>query len=181
VAAFAATNVDGLFLTAALLSAAPQRLRQVVAGTFLGIGALYAASAAASLVALVVPPWAVALLGLLPLGIGLKQLLSRGEANDEAPRAAHGVLGVAAINIAFGGDNIGVYTPLFASGGPAAIAIYGIVFALLTGVLCWLAHRLVSHPALGAPVRRHAPRLVPWVLIGLGLWILAEGLLLDRG
>ena len=172
-----ATNIDGLFLTAALLSNAAGPARAVVAGTFLGIGALYAVSAAASLVSLVVPAGAIALLGLLPLGIGLKQLVGAGNATEEAAPAAHGVLGVAGINIAFGGDNIGVYTPLFASGGIEAIAVYGGVFALLTALLCWLAHRLVIHPALGAPVRRYAPRLVPWVLIVLGLWILAQGFL----
>jgi cadmium resistance protein CadD (predicted permease) len=85
---------------------------------------------------------------------------------------AHGVFAVAAINIAAGGDNIGVNTPLFATATGEAIALYGAVFAVLTGVLCWAAHRLVTHPALGAPARRWGPRAVPWVLIGLGLWIL---------
>ena len=174
-AVFAATNVDGLFITAALLSSPATRARDVVAGTYAGIAALYAASAAASLVALVIPPGAIALLGLVPLAIGVRLMLPRKGAAEEKLPYAQGVLAVAGINIASGGDNVGVYAPLFAASPGYAIAFYGVVFAVLTGVLCYAAHRLVSHPALAAPVRRYGPRLVPWVLIALGVWILAGG------
>jgi cadmium resistance protein CadD (predicted permease) len=171
-AVFAATNVDGLFLTAALLSSPATRLRHVVAGTYAGIGLLYGVSALGSLVALVIPEGAIALLGLVPMAIGLKQLLA-GESPQQTAPPAHGVLAVAGINIAAGGDNVGVYTPLFAASSGPAITLYGAVFAVLTALLCWTAHRLVTHPALGAPVRRWGPRLVPWILIALGVWILA--------
>ncbi|HEX5756745.1 MAG TPA: cadmium resistance transporter [Arenimonas sp.] len=174
-AAFAATNIDALFLTAALLSAASTRPPQVFAGTFAGIGVLYAASALAALVSLVVPQGAIALLGLIPLAIGLKQLLQRAPGDGPALEAGHGMLAVAGIHIAFGADNLGVYTPLFAASPGDAIALYGVVFALLTAVLCFAANRLVGHPALGAAVRRYGARTVPWVLIALGGWILLGG------
>ena len=147
----------------------------MVAGTYLGIGVLYAASVAGSLVALAIPAVYIALLGLVPLALGLRLLFSKNASDETAP-SAQGVMAVAGINIAAGGDNIGVYTPLFASITGPTIAIYGAVFALLTGALCWAAHLLVTHPALGAPVRRWGPRLVPWVLIALGLWILVGAL-----
>jgi cadmium resistance protein CadD (predicted permease) len=146
----------------------------VVAGTYLGIGALYAASVALALAAAAIPDRFVALLGLVPLALGVRLLFSKS--TDEPVPAAQGILAVAGINIAAGGDNIGVYTPLFASISNEAVAVYGAVFAMLTGALCWAAHRLVTHPALGAPVRRWGPRLVPWVLIALGVWILAGAL-----
>ena len=147
----------------------------MVAGTYLGIGALYAVSVALGLAAAAIPAGYIALLGLVPLGLGVKLLFTKQTSEEPAP-AAQGVMAVAGINIAAGGDNIGVYTPLFATTTAEAIAIYGAVFAALTGALCWAAHRLVTHPALGAPVRRWGPRLVPWVLIALGLWILAGAL-----
>jgi cadmium resistance protein CadD (predicted permease) len=147
----------------------------VVAGTYLGIGALYALSVVAALFAAAIPSGYIPLLGLVPLGLGLKQVFS--SAKDETPLpAGQGALAVAGINIAAGGDNIGVYTPLFAATSGEAIALYGAVFAVLTGALCWTAQRLVTHPALGAPLRRWGPRLVPWVLVVLGVWILAGGL-----
>lgn len=174
-AVFAATNVDALFLTAALLSSPATRLRHVVAGTYAGIGLLYGVSAFGSLVSLIIPAGTIALLGLVPIALGLKQLLGKGAAEQSVP-VMHGVFAVAAINVASGADNIGVYTPLFAASTGPAIALYGALFAVLTGVLCWAAQRLVNHPSLGAPARRYGPRLVPWVLIALGVWILAGGL-----
>lgn len=170
---FVATNIDGLFLTAALLSDRSLRTRDVVLGTYAGIGALYAVSAAASMVSLVVPPEYIALLGLAPIAIGIRQLWQRSNETETEIPAKHGVLAVAAINVAFGGDNIGVYAPVFATSPGHAIALYGLIFAVLTGLWCYAAHRLVNHPALGAPVRRHGPRIVPFVLIALGLWILS--------
>jgi len=174
VAAFAATNLDGLLLAAALFADPRYRGRDVTLGTFLGIAALYAASVAASLVSLVIPAGYIALLGLVPLALGVKQLLERSEAVDAPPAGGRtGLLGVAAINVAMGGDNVGVYTPLFAAASAPAIALYGAVFACLTAAMCLAARRLVRHPAWGAPIRRHGRRVMPFVLIALGAWILA--------
>jgi len=145
-----------------------------VLGTFAGIAALYGAACAASLVSLVIPEGYVALLGLIPLFLGTRQLFDRDAGEPAAPRAGrHGLLAVAGVNIAMGGDNIGVYTPLFAAAPAAAIAVYGAVFALLTGAMCYAAFRLVAHPARGAPIRRTGRRAMPYVLIALGIWILA--------
>jgi len=173
VAAFAATNIDGLLLAAALFADRRYQAREVVLGTFAGIGALYGASVAASLAALVIPAGYIALLGLVPLGIGVKQLLEGANGAAETGRARHGLLGVAAINIAMGGDNIGVYTPLFATAPGPAVALYGVVFAVLTAALCYGALKLVAHPAAGAPIRRYGQRIMPYVLIALGAAILA--------
>ena len=169
---FAATNIDGLFLTAALLADRSFRARDVIIGTYAGIAALYAASAAGSLVSLIAPPAVIALLGLVPIAIGVRQLTKK-QASDSVPVKQGGIGAVAALNVAMGADNIGVYTPVFAASPAADIAAYGAIFAVLTGLWCYAAYRLVNHPSIGAPVRRYAPRLVPFVLIGLGLWILS--------
>ena len=172
VAMFAATNIDGLFLTAALLADRSFRARDVIIGTYAGIAALYAASAAGSLVSLIAPPAVIALLGLVPIAIGVRQLTKK-QASDSVPVKQGGIGAVAALNVAMGADNIGVYTPVFAASPAADIVAYGAIFAVLTGLWCYAAYRLVNHPSIGAPVRRYAPRLVPFVLIGLGLWILS--------
>lgn len=169
---FAATNIDGLFLTAALLADRSFRPRDVVLGTYAGIAALYAASAVGSLVSLIAPPAVIALLGLVPIVIGMQQLRRR-QADEPLQVKSAGLLAVAGLNVAMGADNIGVYTPVFAASPGADIATYGAIFAMLTGIWCYAAYRLVNHPSIGVPVRRYAPRLVPFVLIGLGLWILS--------
>jgi len=49
--------------------------------------------------------------------------------------------------------------------------VIGIVFAIMTGLWCLGAHWLVNHRALGLPIRTQAHRIVPLVLIGLGILI----------
>ena len=54
-----------------------------------------------------------------------------------------------------GGDNIGVYMPLFATRTISATAIIVTVFMIMTALWIGITHRLVSHPTLGAPIRRY--------------------------
>jgi cadmium resistance protein CadD (predicted permease) len=42
----------------------------------------------------------------------------------------------------------------------------------MTALLCMLAHWMVSHPRLGAPLRRYGHILAPLVLIALGILII---------
>ena len=171
--AFAATNVDDLLLLIAFFSAGICRARDVILGQYAGIGLLYAASAAAALVSLAVPAAYLSLLGLVPILIGLRQVFGRQPREVRVP-AVSGFLSVAAVTLANGGDNIGVYTPLFTIGGASTIGIFGAVFAVLTALWCLAAYWLVRHPAAGAQIRRHGPRLVPYALIAIGLVVLAS-------
>jgi cadmium resistance protein CadD (predicted permease) len=170
-AAFAATNLDDLLLLIAFFAAGTYRARDVVLGQYAGIGLLFAVSAAASLVSLVIPASHLSLLGLLPVLIGLKQLFGK-DAPERAVPATSGFLSVAAVTVASGGDNIGVYTPLFATSSAQAIGAIGAIFAVMTALWCLAAHWLVRHPAAGAPIRRYGSKAMPLVLIGIGLFIL---------
>jgi cadmium resistance protein CadD (predicted permease) len=194
VVVFASTNLDDIFLLAAFFADPRLRPRTVVAGQLLGIGVLVAASAAAALAALAVPPGWIALLGIVPLALGVRGLveLRRGGGPDDedAVPAALGegaaerrtrsrVLAVAGVTIANGGDNLGVYIPLFAS-APGDIPLHAAVFAVLTGLWCWLGHRLVNNRWAGGAVRRYGHVALPFVLIGLGLFILSGARVLLR-
>jgi len=173
VTAFAATNLDDLFLLVAFFAAGWGRARDVVLGQYAGIGALFAVSALASLFALALPAGYVCLLGLLPVLLGLKLLLADNDAAAPQTAPGAGILSVATTTVANGGDNIGVYVPLFATSSTLEIGLYGAIFALMTGLWCMAAHWLVRHPAAGAPIRRHGPKVAPFILIALGLVILA--------
>jgi cadmium resistance protein CadD (predicted permease) len=186
---FAATDIDDLVLLTAFF--ADERLRRgaIVAGQFLGIGALTAASAAAAFAALVVPPHWPSLLGVIPLAMGLWKLweLLRNRADDtddeaQNARAAGGrpgsqVLSVTAVTIANGGDNLSVYIPLFAS-QPWGAPVFVAVFAAMTALWCAIAHAFVRHPASAALVQRWGHMILPAVLIALGAWILRDARLL---
>jgi cadmium resistance protein CadD (predicted permease) len=80
------------------------------------------------------------------------------------------------VTIASGGDNIGVYLPLFATWRPRDCAILIIIFLLMTYVWCFFAHWLVHHRSLRAPIAKWGTRLFPLVLLILGLHILFPAL-----
>lgn len=188
---FVSTDIDDLFLLAAFFADPRLRPRNVVAGQFLGIGALVAASAAAALAAVAVPEGWTALLGIVPLALGVRGLLELRGGDDDADeeharaeaaaerRTGSQTLAVAGVTIASGGDNLGVYIPLFAS-EPAAIPVFAAIFAVMTALWCWVGYRLVNHPRLGAVLRRYGRVALPFVLIALGLVILSGALVLVR-
>ena len=179
VAMFAASNIDDIFVLLGFFGDRKFHAYQVVLGQCLGFTTLVSVSLAASLVSLVFAPAYVGLLGFLPILIGQKRLFdlwhaSRGDEID-VPKAGLGnVLAVATVTIANGSDNIGIYTPIFATSTGPEIGATIVVFAM--GVAAWLifAHWLVSHPSLGAPIRRNAHRLVPFALIAIGAIILYD-------
>lgn len=178
---FAATNIDDLFVLLGFFADPKLRARHVVLGQYLGIGALYGISVIGSLISLVISPAYIGLLGLAPIAIGLKKLwelrqdADRSEEEPESQTAKPGnVVAVAAVTIANGGDNISIYTPLFATRSGFDVAVIGIVFVGMTAVWLAVAHWLVNHRTVGAPIRRYGRRVVPFVLIGLGILILSE-------
>lgn len=81
---------------------------------------------------------------------------------------------VAAVTIANRGDNIGIYLPLFASSQLFSLAVVLSVFFLLVGVWCYIAYRLARQPAVADVLSRYGEALVPFVFIGLGIFILLE-------
>jgi cadmium resistance protein CadD (predicted permease) len=180
---FVTTDIDDLFVLVGFLSDPKFKPRQVAFGQLAGLAVLYGTSVVFSLLSLVIPAAYIGLLGVLPIAIGLKELWERRQAGepedapDDSPvgaRTRGNMLTVAAVTIANGGDNLGIYTPIFATRGALDVALIGLVFAAMTLVWVGAAFWLTRHPTLGAPIRRHGQRVVPFVLVALGFWILYE-------
>ncbi|MFK0167113.1 cadmium resistance transporter [Rhizobium sp. NPDC090279] len=162
IALFASTNIDDIFVLLSLFADPKFRPGEIVVGQYVGIAALVAVSVAASLVSLILAPEYVGLLGLLPILIGLKRLydLRKGNDRDEEEggtvKTGFGnIAAVVAVTLANGGDNIGIYTPVFATSTNLEIFVYIVVFLAMVAVWLLLAHRMVNHPAIGAPIRRY--------------------------
>ena len=189
---FASTNVDDVFVLVGFFSDKRFRARDTVLGQYVGITALFIASVAASLLSLVIPLPYIGLLGVIPIWIGGKKLLELYQRRDRTEDTlehhsdanTNGVATVALMTVANGGDNIGVYTPSFATRSAHEIVIIALVFAVMTALWCFVAHGIVNHPKLGSPIRLYGHRITPVVLVGLGILILYQagsfGLLLRR-
>jgi cadmium resistance protein CadD (predicted permease) len=84
VAAFAATNIDDIFVLMMFFSSSSMTfpVKQVVSGQYTGIGLLVAISALGSFISLAVPTYIIALLGIVPIVIGIKKLVVFRKKNE---------------------------------------------------------------------------------------------------
>jgi cadmium resistance protein CadD (predicted permease) len=180
---FVSTNVDDLFVLVGFFADRAFRRRDIIAGQYAGSAVLFALGLAGSLLSLVIPRAYLGFLGIFPILIGVRNLLAlrhdrdRHEESPQLQRKAGSygrMAGVALVTVANGGDNIGIYAPVFAVHTGYAIAVIGMVFVAMTALWCYLARWLVNHPKLGAPIRNNAHLVVPVVLIGLGFLIMYE-------
>lgn len=196
-AAFIATNIDDILILMLFFSQVNTafRPRHIVIGQYLGFVVLILACLPGFFGGLLIPQEWIGLLGILPIVIGVKQLVSPDDDEAEvqgvscerepidAKRSFRGrvanlvdpqTYGVAAVTVANGGDNIGIYIPLFASSNLAVLSVTLVVFFVLIAVWCAIAYRLARFPAIAHILTRYSHWLVPFVLIGLGIYILVE-------
>ncbi|MFI6428609.1 cadmium resistance transporter [Promicromonospora sp. NPDC050880] len=180
---FVATNIDDIVVLTVLfaVSARGSQLRawQIVAGQYLGLITLITASFLAALGLTIVPDEWVGLLGLIPLAIGVLALVRtlRGQDDDdeaESALKAVGLLGVAGITIANGGDNIAIYTPVFRTMSTTDTLITIAVFLVLLALWCLLARIVGTNETVTEALEKVEHWLVPVVFIGLGVFILIE-------
>jgi cadmium resistance protein CadD (predicted permease) len=189
VVAFVSTNVDGLLVLMIFLADRTYDARHVVLGQFAAVALWLLISVGIAHAALVLPTQWLALLGVLPVGLGLLKLVEsrRADGADEiAPlepetqgllKRVHSRAGaVALVAVSNGADNIALYVALFANSTRAEITGYSVLFLVLAGLWCGLAHLLVRTPWLGQRIGDSGQKLLPFILIGLGVYILSKGL-----
>ncbi|CCI20629.1 Cadmium resistance transporter homolog [Microcystis aeruginosa PCC 9807] len=193
VAAFVATNLDDILILTILFSQTGKlfRRRDIVIGQYIGFILLVIASLAGFFGCFLIPtPW-IRYLGLVPVILGIVSLLKEEE--EEAPEnvevdledAKNSPFGswfdsrtysVAALTVANGSDNIGIYVPLFASSTVTSLIVIVSVFLILVGVWCAFAYGLTSVPTIATILTSQGSTFVPCVLIGLGIFIVKESI-----
>lgn len=182
VAIFVGTGIEDLFtLTALFLSSritGQPRPWQIVTGWYAGIACLVVISVGVALGLVFVPEDWTGLLGLVPLAIGIYKLTqairARGKQASVQPLMAAGVVSVAALAISNGGDNIGVYVPVFRTVGPLHSAVMVAVIAVCLGVWCLLASVLGSHKGVVAIMGPYGKWIIPAVYITVGTVIIVN-------
>jgi cadmium resistance protein CadD (predicted permease) len=86
------------------------------------------------------------------------------------------VLKVAVMTVANGGDNIGIYLPLFASlsDKPGSLITTLIVFYILVGVWCAISYALIRCKFIARTLGEYGHYIVPLLLIALGIYVMYE-------
>lgn len=183
---FAVTNIDDiLVLSLFFAQGAGHRgsAARVVAGQYLGFTAILAVAIAAALGATFLPKPVIPYLGLLPLALGVRAAWQvwknhqrgNGDVKPECQQGGPRSLEVAAVTFANGGDNIGVYVPVFATAGVVGMSVYAVVFLILVGVWCAAGRFFATRPVIARALSQWGHILLPLVLIAIGSLILIEG------
>ncbi|MEI2582530.1 cadmium resistance transporter [Scytonema sp. PRP1] len=201
VATFVATNIDDIVILTLLFAQVNTSLRSrhIVAGQYLGFTVLVAISLLGFFGNFMLPSVWMDVSGFIPIAIGLNRLVNLEEDNsDEQPAMRSSVsfpirmlspqtYSVAAITIANGGDNVGIYMPLFANTQLTSLLVILSVFFVLVAVWCYAAYLLthnkaIAQSAVAKPIAliidRYGNSLVPFLLIGLGVYIALDSLAL---
>ncbi|MDQ3816966.1 MAG: cadmium resistance transporter [Acidobacteriota bacterium] len=185
---FAATNVDDIFILMLFFSQTGKVFHRwhIIVGQYLGFTALVLISLLGFFGGLIIPRAWVGLLGLLPIALGVRQWLNRSkedlkESEEEArvrktrkAGAVTAITSVAAVTFANGGDNIGVYSPLFAASDFTRLMILLSVFYLLIAVWCLIGYAVTRRRAVAHLITHYGHLFVPFVLVGLGVYIIYE-------
>ncbi|MEH2117808.1 cadmium resistance transporter [Nostoc sp.] len=195
--AFIATNIDDIIILLIFFSQVDVnfRRRHILLGQYLGFTAIIIASLPGFFGGLVIQREWIGLLGLLPIAIGIQQLIYKKEETATVQTVTSDfsqstptnpvlafilsvlhpqIYKVAAVTVANGGDNISIYIPLFAGHDLASLGVILSIFFVMVGVWCAIAYFLSRQPTIAYILSRYGKAVVPFVLIGLGLFILYE-------
>jgi cadmium resistance protein CadD (predicted permease) len=190
VSAFVATNLDDLFVLTIFFGSKDFNNTSVVLGQYIGILLLIIFSLLAYFFKFIIPMSYIALFGIIPLGIGLKNIwnlrkkgfkgipnkkfrdLDTGNCID-SKISRETILKVTSVTFFNGGDNIGVYMSLFASAGIIQMILTNSIFIILVGVWCLISYFMVKNRIIGYKLERYGHIILPFVLILIGLVILS--------
>lgn len=184
---YTATNIDDLILLALLFARGAQQpgsTWRIVLGHYLGMLLILAMSVIIALGAgFYLPLQIIPLFGLVPIGMGLWVIWRhrRGGDHDEQAHLGERKVGVwtaLVLTVAHGGNNMGVYIPVFLRGELTTMLTYCVIFLLLAGGALALARFISQRSGVADFFTRWDHIVYPAVLIGVGVWILVEGWLL---
>ncbi len=196
-AAFATTFDDNIYLTAFFGKVNHTfHPKHIIIGEFVGFTALVFASLPGFFGGLFLPEAWIGLLGILPIIIGISNLMSRDDDSDtiqdvsvnfsksfKPRRHKKSLLAtlrdpqtyrVSAVTIANGGNNIGIYVPLFATTNLPSLGVILCVCYLTVGLWCLLSYNLTRNPLMAPLMARYGRKIFPFVLMWLGFSIMMK-------
>jgi cadmium resistance protein CadD (predicted permease) len=174
--AFFSTSIDNLGTLLLFFSARECRPRRIAAGylgsTWIVIGAAWAASQLSRSFS----PESIGYLGLVPIGLGIRRAwqLRPPAGAAAAVSRVDGAAAVALVNLAQNSDNLTVFTCLFAD---SAHELHRVAFGALAAsaaAWCGLGFWLARRTPLAQPLRRVSRLALPFLLVAVGTYILAD-------
>ncbi len=170
--AFIGTMVDNFIAYAAQLSVTdPSRHFRAGVGQFCGLVALILLAVTVGSALEGIPIRWVGILAVAPLGLAIHAWRHR---KDPVRVVRRGAITTFLVMVAFGGDNLAVWIPIYGTGSVShGLITTGVFLVLDLGVLA-LARAIASHPRVLAAGQRWAPTVTPFLYATLAVVIVWE-------
>jgi cadmium resistance protein CadD (predicted permease) len=199
--AIATTFDDNIYLTGFFSKVNRTfRPKHIVVGELIGFSVLVTVSLVGFLIGLALDSSIIGLLGVLPILIGLNNLrvILLNKDDSEANRSINlkknarfrgfesrrlslrqvlrdkQTYQVSAVTISNGGNNLGIYIPLFASSTFPNLLVIILVCYIFVCTWLFLSYNLTRQPGIAVVLSRYASKLFPFVLMWLGLRIILD-------
>ena len=180
---FAATNLDNLVLLVVLLGAEAQNRFAVLLGFVVAAIGILCIAAVGAAIGTNLDPGLIGYMGIIPLLLGaylLFKLLRGDRAASERETAgagtggSMGLLGTTLLMLSNSGDSLAIFFPLLAESDRDSLLME--VSAFLVMVLLWaaLAWKIAAQPALARRIEQLGEKLVPFIMMAAGIYILMD-------
>jgi cadmium resistance transport/sequestration family protein len=181
IVSYIATSIDYIVILVVLFAQMKSRIKDIVLGQYIGFTVLIIISLLASFGLAFIPQQWIGLLGLIPIFIGLKVFFEKEDEEDEEEEIVEStnrfsslILSVAAIMLAAGGDNLGVYIPYFTVLNTIELIVTIVIYYVAAAVLLYLCQRVSAVKGISETVEKYEKIIVPIVFLALGIMIMFE-------
>lgn len=179
--AYIATSLDEIPILFLLYkkSSGKNKNRAITAGYFTGTFLLMGLGLAGAFGLIQLPQkWMVGLIGLVPLFLGIKVLVTGDDDDEKRAASVHKYasmwIQVLVMTIALGVDDLGVYIPLFTTFEAWDWLLMLVVAAVGTALLCFISFRLTYIDRLSAFIEKQERYIVSLVFILIGIYVMLE-------
>jgi cadmium resistance protein CadD (predicted permease) len=180
---FVVTNTDNLVILVVLLGANPRRRHAVLLGFFAATLGVICVSAIGIAIGSILGGKLIGYLGFAPLLIGCHMLYNAYRGRAHEPPQIESLVDGAETRVWFStfllllgnsGDSIAVFLPLLADSGRQAPLIFIISYLSMAALCVGLSLLIAGRRGLALHIEKRAELVLPWFMIGMGLYILSN-------
>ena len=180
---FVATNMDNLLILVVLLGANAKRRSAVLLGFLCSNIAVICISALGVAVGSMLGAKLIGYLGIVPLLLGCHMLYKSWAGHHAEDNALESPtnntepkiwMSTFILMLSNSGDSIAVFLPLLAESGRAGILV--IICSYLAMAMLWgaLSYMISGQRELARRIEHRGEKIVPWIMIGVGIYILMD-------
>lgn len=180
---FVATNMDNLLVLVMLLGANIKHRSAVLLGFLCSAIAVISVSALGVAVEGLIGPGLIGYLGVVPLLLGLHMLYQSctgthtvQEVVESPENTATSKIWLSTFLLMFSnsGDSVAVFLPLLAESGRSALLLIACSYLAMAALWAALSYLISGYQGLAQRLEHRAEKIVPWIMIAVGTYILMD-------